>query len=74
MSSLNVGFEIEVTKLAIQDQKVSHILHLILSVITMGLWVVIWLIVTASASMERNRLKTQLKRLMINDICRNYKG
>ena len=65
MSSLNVGFEIEATKLAIQDQKVSHILHLILSVFTMGLWVVIWLIVTVSASMERNRLKAQLKRLMI---------
>ena len=65
MSSLNVGFEIEATKLAIQDQKVSHILHLILSVFTMGLWMVIWLIVTVSASMERNRLKAQLKRLMI---------
>ena len=51
---------------AIQQQKVSHILHLILSIITCGLWLAIWLLVTISASIERGRLTRKLEALYAN--------
>ena len=57
----NHQYEIAKTTAAIQNQKVSHILHLILSIITCGLWVVVWLLVTLSASIERSRLNKKLE-------------
>lgn len=39
-----------------EDQKTSHILHLILSVLTLGLWVPVWVIVAVSHRIERSRL------------------
>lgn len=63
MKTQNIIFEIEEAKMNIQEQKVSHLLHLILSLCTFGFWVVIWLIITVSASVERNRLKRKIKKL-----------
>ena len=42
------------------DQNTSHILHLILSVITVGLWVPVWIIVAVSHGIERRRIDAQI--------------
>jgi hypothetical protein len=61
---MNNNYEITMTTAAIQNNKVSHLLHLFLSIITCGLWLVIWIIVTLSVSIERKRLSLKLKKLM----------
>jgi Na+-transporting NADH:ubiquinone oxidoreductase subunit NqrC len=42
------------------DQNTSHILHLILSVITVGLWVPVWMLVAVSHGIERRRIDAQI--------------
>ena len=46
---------------AIKAQKVSHILHLIFSVLTAGLWLPVWFVVWLSSSIEIKRLKGKMK-------------
>lgn len=45
------------------EYKTSHLLHLVLSIITAGMWVVIWLICTVSNSVERAKIDFQLNRI-----------
>jgi cytochrome c biogenesis protein CcdA len=47
------------------DHKTNHILHLILSIITLGLWTPFWIIVTLSHSIERRKIDKKLEQ--IND-------
>ena len=61
----NTQYEIAKIHIELNEQKVSHILHLILSFITCGAWVVVWLLITLSASIEKRRLNGKLKRLMV---------
>lgn len=42
------------------DYKTAHILHLILSILTGGLWVVVWLIVAISNASQRASIDRQL--------------
>lgn len=42
------------------DHKTSHILHLFLSVITAGIWIPFWIIVTVSHSLERKKIDKKL--------------
>lgn len=42
------------------DQKTSHVLHLLLSVITIGLWVPVWILVAVSHRIERARIDRQI--------------
>lgn len=42
------------------DHKTSHILHVILSVITGGLWIPVWLIVAISNASQRAAIDRQL--------------
>lgn len=51
-----------------QKKKTNHILHLILSIITGGLWLVIWLFVGISNSSHNNRLQGEMNHIM------NYKA
>ena len=43
------------------DHKTSHILHLIMSVITAGLWLPVWLLCGISNHMERGRIDKKLE-------------
>lgn len=43
------------------DQKTSHLLHLVLSVITVGLWVPVWILATVSHAIERRRLDRAIR-------------
>jgi len=51
-----------------QKKKTNHILHLILSIITGGLWIVIWLLVGISNSSHNSRLQGEMNHVM------NYKA
>jgi len=42
------------------DHRTSHVLHLLLSVITAGLWVPIWLLVALSHANERRKIDRKL--------------
>jgi hypothetical protein len=42
------------------DHKTAHILHLFLSVITMGFWVPVWIIVAVSHANERGKIDKKL--------------
>lgn len=59
----DVAFDIERTKELIKNQKVNHILHLLLSILTGGLWLIVWILISISASMEKKRLEKVLKKL-----------
>ena len=39
-----------------RKKKTSHLLHLFLSVITLGLWIVVWIIVALSNNLENTRI------------------
>lgn len=43
------------------DHKTNHIMHLILSVITGGLWILIWLLVAFSNATQRAAIDRQLQ-------------
>jgi hypothetical protein len=42
------------------DHKTSHVLHLLLSVVTAGLWVPVWLLVALSHANERQKIDQKL--------------
>jgi hypothetical protein len=44
-----------------EDQKTSHVLHLLLSLITFGLWVPVWILVAVSHRIERARLDGMIR-------------
>lgn len=46
----------------IDKHKTSHLLHLVLSLITAGIWVPVWILVTLSNGVERRRLARKLRR------------
>jgi len=52
----------EVAVLLSKKKKTSHLLHLILSIITAGLWVVIWVLVGLSNYMENARIEKQIEK------------
>ncbi len=53
---------IETDKLS--KMKTSHILHLILSIITVGFWIPIWMIVGLNSVIERKRIEGRIKKLL----------
>ena len=40
----------------VQGERVNHLLHLILSIITVGLWIIVWLILVVSGGQERRMI------------------
>lgn len=44
----------------LSEYKTNHLLHLLLSIITMGLWLIVWVIVSISNSSERRKIKKRL--------------
>lgn len=59
------NFEYKKTELEnkIKDAKVNHILHLILSIITAGIWIIVWFFVSMSKADERKTYRRELKEL-----------
>lgn len=44
------------------DHKTAHLLHLVLSVITAGLWVPVWILVAVSHGIERRKIDRKLEK------------
>ena len=55
----------EILKLSAKrnDYKTSHLLHLILSVVTGGIWLFVWVFVTLNNSMERRRWEKKIDKI-----------
>lgn len=52
----------EVAVLLSKKKRTSHILHLILSFITLGVWIFIWILVAISNSTENSRIDREIKK------------
>lgn len=63
MNNQSLEFEKLELEFDIRDQKVSHLLHLVLSLVTCGLWLIVWLIVVLSSYIEIKRLKAKLSEI-----------
>lgn len=50
----------EVAVMLSRKPNTSHLLHLILSLLTLGLWVIVWIIVAVSNSMESSRIDDEI--------------
>lgn len=50
----------EVAVMLSKKKKTSHVLHLLLSVVTAGLWVFMWLLCGISNSMENSRIDRKI--------------
>ena len=51
----------EVAVLLSKKKNTSHILHLLLSIITAGIWIIIWILVAISNSSENAKLTGKLR-------------
>jgi len=59
--------DVQIALLLQKRQKVNHILHLILAVITGGFWLLVWIIVCISVSLENSRIERQVNKLARRD-------
>lgn len=50
--------------LEMRKHKTSHVLHLILSILTAGLWVFVWILCAISNSIENAKLDRQINKLL----------
>lgn len=55
--------QIKALKLLSKKKSTSHVLHLILSLITVGLWLPVWIIVALSNSIENARIDREVGKL-----------
>ncbi len=67
----NAQLIIETDKLA--KMKTSYILHLILSIITIGWWIPVWIIVGLNTVIERGRIEKRILKIL-NDVPDVYSG
>lgn len=52
----------EVAVLLSKKKRTSHLLHLVLSILTVGLWIIIWLIVALSNNMENSAIDRKIQK------------
>lgn len=52
----------EVSVMLTKKKNTSHLLHLVLSIITVGFWVIIWIIVALSNSLENGKIDKRIKK------------
>lgn len=56
-----VEFEIDRLQTKVKSTKVNHILHLLLCIPTAGFWIIAWILIVISASMEKSGYEKELK-------------
>jgi hypothetical protein len=42
----------------LDEAKTNHVLHLLLSILTFGIWIIVWIVLAYLNSVKRSRLKT----------------
>ena len=47
----------------LSSQKTNHILHLLLSVVSVGWWIPIWILVSISNAIERGKTERRINKL-----------
>ncbi len=52
----------EVAVLLSKKKKTSHVLHLLLSIVTAGIWIIIWILVAISNSSENSKIDRQIRK------------
>ncbi|HYW03696.1 MAG TPA: hypothetical protein VFA86_07100 [Gammaproteobacteria bacterium] len=52
----------EVAVLLSKKRKTSHLLHLLLSIITGGVWIIVWILLAISHSSENARIDRKIRR------------
>ena len=52
----------EVAVLLSRKKKTNHVLHLLLSIITAGFWIIIWFIVALSNSFENSKIDKKISK------------
>ena len=52
----------EIAVLLNKKKKTNHILHLLLSIITAGIWIIIWILVAISNSSENAKIDRQIRK------------
>lgn len=57
-----------------EKKRTSHVLHLLLSIITMGLWLPVWVLVHASNVSENQKLDNEVRRMTGMHVKRNRIG
>ena len=55
--------QVKAMQLLSKKKSTSHVLHIILSLITVGFWVPVWIIVTLSNSIENRRIDREVGKL-----------
>jgi len=58
---MNTSLHLELAK--IQKYRTSHLLHLVLSILTAGFWVPVWLLVTISNANERQKAERRIRKM-----------
>jgi hypothetical protein len=54
--------------LANQKKNTSHVLHLILSICTGGLWVIVWVLVAMQNNRHNNAIDRKMNRILQSDV------
>ena len=55
--------QVKAMQLLSKKKSTSHVLHLILSLVTVGFWVPVWILVTLSNSIENRRIDREVGKL-----------
>ena len=63
---MNIGFAMQVQRLEreLDKCKVSHILHLVLSLLTGGLWLFVWAVLVDQNKRKERELEDQINKFM----------
>ena len=62
---MSKNYEAELLLQDINNQKTNHILHLIMSILTLGLWIIVWVIIDGYNHNKTKQLKEELKVLLM---------
>ena len=57
----NAELALETDRLA--RHRTNHVLHLILSVLTLGFWIFVWILVAMSNGIERKRSRQRIRKM-----------
>ena len=63
MTGIQIYSEMRILERKLERHKPSHILHLLLSLVTVGFWVPVWFLMSTNDAIERGRIERQLNKL-----------
>lgn len=55
--------QIKAMRLLSKKKNTMHLLHVVLSIITVGFWIPVWILVTISNSIKNNRIDREVGKL-----------